>query len=84
LRDGLPLSVAHDISQGDERVFRQSLQQAKHALQKAHGTLTTGFNTGELDVMKLAEDVDSLAHALIDAMVAKKAKDRRDARQTKR
>jgi hypothetical protein len=81
LRDGLPLSVAHDISQGDERIFRQALQQAKQALQKAHGTLTTGYASGEDDMLKLAEDVDSLAHALVDAMVAKKTKDRRDARK---
>lgn len=81
LRDGLPLSVAHDISQGDERIFRQALQQAKQALQKAHGTLTTGYASGEDDALKLAEDVDELAHALVDAMVAKKAKDRRDARK---
>ncbi|MGD1082909.1 MAG: ParB N-terminal domain-containing protein [Candidatus Sulfotelmatobacter sp.] len=81
LRDGLPLSVAHDISQGDERIFRQALQQAKQALQKAHGTLTTGYASGEDDVLKLAEDVDSLARALVDAMVAKKTKDRRDARK---
>jgi hypothetical protein len=84
LRDGLPLSVAHDISQGDERIFRQSLQQAKQALQKAHGTLTTGYSASELDVMKLAEDVESLAHDLVDAMAAKKAKDRRETRQTRR
>jgi len=81
LRDGLPLSVAHDISQGDERIFRQALQQAKQALQKAHGTLTTGYATGEDDILTLAEDVDSLAHALLEAMEAKKAKDRRDARK---
>jgi hypothetical protein len=65
LRDGLPLSVAHDISQGDERIFRQALQQAKQALQKAHGTLTTGYATGEDDILSLAEDVDNLAHALL-------------------
>jgi len=81
LRDGLPLSVAHDISQGDERIFRQALQQAKQALQKAHGTLTTGYASGEDDILRLAEDVDSLAHALVEAMEAKKAKDRRDARK---
>ncbi len=71
LRDGLPLSVAHDISQGDERIFRQALQQAKQALQKAHGTLTTGYASGEDDMLKLAEDVDDLAHALVEAMEAK-------------
>lgn len=81
LRDGLPLSVAHDISQGDERIFRQALQQAKQALQKAHGTVTTGYISSEDDVLRLAEDVDSLAHALVEAMEAKKAKDRRDARK---
>jgi hypothetical protein len=84
LRDGLPLSVAHDISLGDERIFSQSLQQAKQALQKAHGTMTTGFRVGELDIVKLAEDVESLAHDLVDAMEAKKTKDRRETRQTQR
>lgn len=81
LRDGLPLSVAHDISQGDERIFRKSLQDAKQALQKAHGTLTTGYASTEDDVFGLAEDVESLAHALVDAMVTKRTKDRRDARR---
>jgi hypothetical protein len=81
LRDGLPLSVAHDIGQGDERIFRQALQQAKQSLQKAHGTLTTGFNTNESDVMELAEDVEKFARDLVDAMQAKKAKDRREVRQ---
>jgi hypothetical protein len=81
LRDGLPLSVAHDIGQGDERIFRKSLQDAKQALQKAHGTLTTGYASSEDDVLSLATDVESLAHALVDAMEAKKTKDRRDARK---
>ncbi len=81
LRDGLPLSVAHDIGQGDERIFRKSLQDAKQALQKAHGTLTTGYASTEDDVLSLATDVESLAHALVDAMEAKKTKDRRDARK---
>ena len=40
LRDGLPLTVARDISQGDERVFRQALQQAKQNLQKALARLS--------------------------------------------
>jgi len=84
LRNGLPLSVAHDISLGDERIFSQSLQQAKQALQKAHGTLTTGFRVGQRDIAKLAEDVESLAHDLVDAMEAKKTKDRREARQAQR
>ncbi|MDA1313924.1 MAG: hypothetical protein O2968_11355 [Acidobacteria bacterium] len=81
LRDGLPLSVAHDISQGDERIFRQALQHAKQALQKAHGTLTTGFSAGDTDMLTLAGDVESLAHDLVDAMATKKARDRRGAKR---
>jgi len=35
LRDGLPLNVARDISEGDERLFRKALQEAKQSLQRA-------------------------------------------------
>jgi len=78
LRDGLPLSVAHDISQGDERLFRQALQQAKQSLQKALGTLTTGFNATDTDMLKIAGDIESLAHDLVEAMTIKKSRDRRE------
>lgn len=78
LGDGLPLTVAHDISQGDERIFRQALQQAKQALQKALGTLTTGYNSSEADMLTIADDIESLAHDLVEAMTTKKSRDRRD------
>ena len=84
LRDGLPLTVAHDISQGDERIFRQALQQAKQALQKALGTLTTGYNSSETDMLLIAGDIESLAHDLVEAMTTKKSRDRREAHKTKR
>jgi hypothetical protein len=80
LRDGLPLSVAHDISQGDERLFRQALQQAKQALQKALGTYTTGFSAADSDMLKLAGEIESLAQDLIEAMSKKKSRDKRDAK----
>ena len=84
LRDGLPLSVAHDISQGDERLFRQALQQAKQALQKALGTLTTGYNSTEmLDMPKIAEDIQNLANDLIEAMATKRTRDKREAKKEK-
>jgi hypothetical protein len=84
LRDGLPLSVAHDISQGDERLFRQALQQAKQALQKALGTLTTGYNSTEmLDMPKIAEDIQNLANDLIEAMATKNTRDKREAKKEK-
>jgi hypothetical protein len=78
LRDGLPLTVAHDISQGDERLFRQALQQTKQALQKALGTLTTGFTANDADMLNLAGEIESLAHDLVTAMTTKKIRDRRE------
>ena len=81
LRDGLPLTVARDISEGDERLFRKSLQQAKQSLQKALGTLTTGFTSNDSDMVRVAADIQSLAHDLIEAMTIKKARDKRDARK---
>lgn len=83
LRDGLPLSVARDISEGDERLFRKALQQAKQSLQKALGTLTTGFNSDDADMLKVASDIQSLSNDLIEAMTTKKARDRRDAKTEK-
>ena len=84
LKDGLPLSVAHDIGQGDERLFRQSLQQAKQALQKAHGTLTTGFSSTDVDVPRLAADIQLLANDLVEAMANKKSRDKREAKKSTR
>ncbi len=83
LRDGLPLSVADDISQGDERLFRQALQQAKQALQKALGTLTTGYNSNDADMPRVAEDIQSLANDLTEAMTVKRARDKREAKKEK-
>ena len=51
LRARLPLAVALEASYGDERVFHSALIQAKEALQKARGTLSTGFN-GEEELMR--------------------------------
>ena len=83
LKDGLPLGVAHDISQGDERLFRQALQQAKQALQKAHGTLTTGFKSTDTDMLGVAGDVQSLAYDLVEAMTTKTAREKREAKKEK-
>ena len=83
LRDGLPLSVAHDISQGDERLFRKALQQAKQSLQKALGTLTTGFSSEDADMIGVARDIQSLSNDLIEGMNAKRARDKRDGKKAK-
>lgn len=84
LRDGLPLNVAYDISQGDERIFRQSLQLAKQSLQKALGTLTTGYSVDDVEALRLGEDVERLSQDLVDGMNQKRNRERKDARQSKR
>jgi len=84
LRDGLPLAVAEDISIGDERLFSKSIQQAKIALQKALGTVTTGFATDDSDSLKVASDIESLARDLLDAMMQKRTRENRQPRQAKR
>jgi hypothetical protein len=78
LRDGYPLGVAKDISLGDERLFRQALQQAKQELQKAHGTLSTGFSANDSEMIKLASDVEDLASDLVTGMMQKRKKAKRD------
>ncbi len=63
LRRGLPLKVSLDISRGDDRLFREAIQAARTHLQRAIGTLVTGFN-GEPDLVQSVEDVLKLAKKL--------------------
>jgi hypothetical protein len=84
LRDGLPLAVAEDISIGDERLFSKSIQQAKIALQKALGTVTTGFAANDAEALRVAGDVESLARDLMDAMTQKRTRGIRESKQAKR
>ena len=67
LREHMPLSVALEISYGDETVFRRSLVQAKDALQKARATLSTGFD-GDGGLLQLAGQVSDLAFDLWEEM----------------
>ena len=69
LSSGLPLQTARDIGRGDERVFREALQQAKHALQNARGTLPTGFSGGKSEI-ETAEDILDLAELVVEEMRA--------------
>ena len=79
LRAGLPLSLALEVSYGDEHIFMQALHRAKESLQKARGTLSTGFN-GERDLYNLAESILNIASDLLDEMDRKKAPRRRKKR----
>lgn len=70
LREHMPLSVALEISYGDEIVFRRALVQAKDALQKARATLSTGFD-GDRGLLQLADQVSDLAYDLWEEMERK-------------
>lgn len=82
LRNGLPLTIAHDVSLGDEQIFRQALQDAKYALQKASGTLTTGFKPEQADLLRTAIDVAEIADDLL-AQMERKAQPKRRRREEK-
>jgi len=69
LRKGLPLGVSLEISKGDERVFRESLVEAKQNLQKARGTVLTGFSSNQ-DLLRMAKEISELIDALINDMEA--------------
>lgn len=81
LRDGLPLSLAREAALGDERLFRAALQESKQSLQRAHATLTTGFDPRDTDSLRLASEIEDLAADLHAEMVAKRNKGRKRKRQ---
>jgi hypothetical protein len=67
LRRGLPLSVALDISRGDERILRENLVNAKASLQVVKARLITGYK-GDQAVRANAEDVFAIAESVLDEM----------------
>jgi hypothetical protein len=70
LRKGLPLQVSLEISKGDERVFRESVVTAKQSLQKARGTVLTGYDGNE-DLLRTGEELAELSQALLQDMRAR-------------
>jgi hypothetical protein len=77
LRDGLPLDVSYDTVLGDRQLFRTAMHDSKQALQRAHATLSTGYDGEEVDMLKLAKDIEGLASDLTAAMEAKRRAYRR-------
>ena len=67
LRRGEPLAIAFEISKGDERVFRESLQQVKASLMGAQARVTSGYDGNEGD-MKLSEQITEMSSDLETAM----------------
>jgi hypothetical protein len=80
LRKGLSLSIALDISKGDDRVFRESLVAAKQNLQRARGTVLTGYDGNE-DLLNTAEEIVELAQSVVADMVPSAANVRKRAHQ---
>jgi len=72
LRQGLPLRVSHEIAQGDERVFREALLAGKQHLQKARGTLLTGYK-GKVELLTTAEEIQQLAEDIYQEMSSRAA-----------
>jgi ParB-like nuclease domain len=80
LRKGLSLSIAVDISKGDDRVFRESLVAAKQNLQRARGTVLTGYDGNE-DLLNTAEEIVELARSVVADMVPSAGNVRKRAHQ---
>lgn len=80
LRGGAPLGVAHDVSLGDVQLFRSALRDSKQALQRAHATLSTGYQAGDRDLMDQARDIEVLVNDLVDAMEVKRSRKKRPKR----
>jgi hypothetical protein len=78
LRTGMPLSLAVEVSRGDDTIFRQSLTESKQALQKAHSTLSTGYD-GNTSLLRVADEVATLTYDLAEQMerIGRKPKRRR-------
>lgn len=77
LRDGLPLTVSRDAVLGDRQLFRGAIHESKQALQRAHATLSTGFDPKDKDMMDLAREIEGLAGDLTTEMEAKRKTSRR-------
>ncbi len=80
LRSGHGLDVAHDISKGDDVVFEDALGQAKTALIKAQGRVSSGYR-GEPHLLALADTIADMASDLTDTM-HRKANESRPRRRT--
>jgi len=77
LKDGFSLDVAKDIREGDDRIFRRSVLDARISLQRAHSTLSTGYASDDTEVFLIATEVEELASDLIAGMRQKKTQARR-------
>ncbi len=81
LRAGHGLNVAWDISKGDDVVFEDALGDAKTALVKAQGRVSSGYR-GEPHLLALADTIADMSSDLADTM-HRKANESRPRRGTR-
>jgi hypothetical protein len=67
LRRGHGLAVAFDDSKGDDSVFGDALQDAKTALIKAQGRVSSGYS-GDPELLETARTVAEMATDLVGVM----------------
>lgn len=79
LERGLGLEISHDISRGDDALFREALLGARQSLQEARGKVITGYE-GERDLRTVAEDISELADALLEDMTSQASRARKKSR----
>jgi hypothetical protein len=72
LESGHGLSVAFDESKGDDSVFIDALHDAKNALVKAQGRVSSGYR-GETTFLDLARTISRMAEDLLAVMESKLA-----------
>lgn len=83
LRSGHGLAVAFEVSKGDDVVFEEALQEAKNALVKAQGRVSSGYH-GEAKLLELGETVLEMADDLVSVMHSKSNQLRSSRRKRKR
>lgn len=83
LRSGHGLAVAFEVSKGDDVVFEEALQEAKNALVKAQGRVSSGYH-GEAKLLELGETVLEMADDLVSVMHTKSNQLRSSRRKRKR
>ena len=81
LRRGAELSTAYEISRPSSNLFEEALMAAKQHLEKARGTLSTGYG-GSSKLLRIAEAVADLADDLHTEMERKSRPRRRRQRSS--
>jgi len=76
LRGGLGLEFAHELTRPSSTVFEESLLASKRYLQKAHSTLSTGYDGSE-KLLGIADEVAEIAGDLHDGMNRKRKLDKK-------